>query len=133
MTNKEIALRWWNQLTGYLQDKYLNIMPAEFGVRDYKNRKIDDYIETVWFEEMKKFDENDWEFERSSGYAGYRNLTNDREWIFQEDYHARRRAKAEHDLWEEQVFRIIKLHTRSNEMTEDIVKQLKEKIIISSK
>ena len=75
------------------------------------------------------FNETEWLFERSSGYAGERNIRTN-EWINSAEFDKRKCKAKEDALWEDTVFRIIKLHTRSNNLTEAIVNELKENIQI---
>jgi len=86
----------------------------------------------MYNEHIKSFIETEWIFERSSGYAGYRNIVNG-EWIFSDDYSKRIKIKEENDLWKEHVFRVIKLHTKSDALTEEIVNELRKNINIYSK
>jgi hypothetical protein len=44
------------------------------------------------FDELRQFNISDWTFERSSGYAGYRNTITD-EWRYSKDYHSMRSKK----------------------------------------
>lgn len=51
-------------------------------------------------EQILNFKEDDWNFRRSSGYAGYdHNDTpgDEQSWIYEEDYNARRHLKAEYE------------------------------------
>ena len=55
-------------------------------------------------EEIMEKDEEFWEFERSSGYAGYRNKKTG-EWIYEEDYFRRQKTKTvEEELLEKIKF-----------------------------
>ena len=80
----------------------------------------------------EKFNPEEWIFERSSGYAGERNTRTD-EWINSEEFSWRKRKMEEDILWEETVFRIIKLHTFSDSTSEKIVEELRKKIGIYEK
>ncbi len=80
----------------------------------------------------ERFNPDEWVFERSSGYAGERNTRTD-EWIHENEYYRRKCEYVENKLWEDEVFRIIKLHTRSNSLSEAIVNDLKKSISISQK
>lgn len=81
---------------------------------------------------MDKFIREDWVFERSSGWAGERNIKTG-EWIHEKEFNERKRKQEEDDLWEETVFRVIKLHTKSNSITELIVDELRKTLIIFNK
>ena len=55
-------------------------------------------------QEIMEKDEEFWEFERSSGYAGYRNKKTG-EWIYEEDYFRRQKTKTvEEELLEKIKF-----------------------------
>ena len=83
-------------------------------------------------EKQVTFNPADWFFERSSGYAGYRNKIT-AEWIYESDFRKRERKLDEEKVWEEEVFRIIKLRTKSDDLTQQIVDELKERIIVYKK
>lgn len=46
------------------------------------------------------FNINDWIFETSSGFAGYRNVITN-EWIYQSDYLEQKKLKESYDKWED--------------------------------
>ena len=54
-------------------------------------------------QEIMEKDEEFWEFERSSGYAGYRNKKTG-EWIYEEDYFRRQKTKTVEELLEQIKF-----------------------------
>lgn len=82
--------------------------------------------------ETKTFNPDEWDFERSSGFAGYRNRLTD-EWIYEADYREKQRTMEEDKVWEGEVFRIIKIHTKSDDITQEIVDELKTRITIYRK
>ena len=53
-------------------------------------------------QEIMEKDEEFWEFERSSGYAGYRNKKTG-EWIYEEDYFRRQKTKTVEEELLEQI------------------------------
>ena len=53
-------------------------------------------------QEIMEKDEEFWEFERSSGYAGYRNKKTG-EWIYEEDYFCRQKTKTVEEELLEQI------------------------------
>lgn len=51
-------------------------------------------------EQVLGFNESDWEWRISSGYAGYDNINhpkNESEWIYEEDYRARKSLKEQYN------------------------------------
>ncbi len=79
--------------------------------------------------EAIKFNPAEWVYERSSGYDGKKNTITG-EWIYDVEYQEMKSRMIEETVWENTVFRIIKLHTRSNALTEKIVDELKKEIKI---
>ena len=124
--NKIVLYKWWNNTSETICKDLCKKLNFDF------TNLSDENLLVLYNEHTKSFNEQDWTFERSSGYAGYRNYETG-EWIFSDDMFERVRLKKENALWEEQVFRIIKLHTKSNALTEEIVNELRRNINISSK
>ena len=65
--------------------------------------RFDRFVERREKENKEDFNNKDnWEFERSSGYAGYRNKKTG-EWIYEEDYFRRQKTKTVEEELLEQI------------------------------
>ena len=129
--NKVDKVIWFNELDIYFKcklcKKYLfKEYNDDLSYSDKQKIYDDCYNDNI------AFNPKCWKHETSSGYYGYRNIITD-EWIYKTDYDNRKGEYVENEVWKNEVFRIIKLHTKSNKLTEEIVNELKKEIKIFRK
>ncbi len=85
-------------------------------------------------EQVVGFNESDWEWRRSSGYAGYDNINHpnsESEWIYEEDYRARKSLKEKYDYEYKLLLEFVNDHfTRDSISDKTIPDFLNEKYFI---
>jgi hypothetical protein len=77
------------------------------------------------------FNINDWVFEVSSGFTGYRNIHTN-EWIYDTDYFERKRIKYSHEKWQD-IMLEYSLETTNESLFDFLLRNYHSPIKINTK